>query len=214
MKRLSIYVLGIVLLSACTGQRQQATDNCAHCPGICDSAAVINNIMERRSIRAYKDIPVEKEKLELIAKCGINAPSAMNKQPWQVRIVDNPEYINGITDVFKKYNAEETSNPSFKNIFRNAPAVIFVAGPEDGSGNLDCGLLGENMVLAAKAMGLGTCFLGGPIGFMKTNAEAAPYVEQLSIPEGYSLIYAVGVGYPDENPDARPRDESKIKFVE
>lgn len=212
-KRFYIYAIATLFLSACSG-KQQSSDNCVHCPGICDSTAVVNNILQRRSIRAYKDTPVEREKLEMIAKCGINAPSAMNKQPWQVRIVDNPNYINGVTDIYKKNNPEEAANPSFKNVFRNAPAVIFVAGPEDGSGNLDCGLLGENMVLAAQAMGLGTCFLGGPVGFMKSTAEASSFIDQLSIPEGYSLIYAVAVGYPDENPDARPRDESKIKFVE
>lgn len=64
--------------------------------------AVVEAIMSRRSIRKYKDQPVEREKLETIVNCGINAPSGMNRQPWQVRVVDNADYINGITEVFKK----------------------------------------------------------------------------------------------------------------
>ena len=176
--------------------------------------AVIEAIMSRRSIRQYKDRPVEREKLQLLAECGINAPSAMNRQPWQVRVVDNAEYIDGITAEFVKANPRAAEEKGFKNMFRNAPAVIFVAAPADGSGQLDCGLLGENIMLAAESMGLGTCCLGGPIGFIRNAPEAAPYVERLRLPEGYMLLYAIAVGYPDESPDARPRDASKILFVE
>ena len=153
-------------------------------------------------------------KLQKIVECGINAPSGMNKQPWQVRVVDSREYIDGITDVFRKANPRMADDASFKNIFRNAPAVIFIASPADGSGQLDCGLLGENMILAAQSMGLGTCCLGGPVAFMNGNADAKPYVERLNLPEGYTLLYAIAVGYPDEKPEAKPRDAAKVQFVE
>ena len=49
-------------------------------------------IFNRRSIRKYKDQPVEREKLETLIRCGINAPSGMNRQPWEVRVVDDAEY--------------------------------------------------------------------------------------------------------------------------
>ena len=60
---------------------------------------VIETIMARRSVRMYKDMPVERCKLQKIVECGINAPSGMNKQPWQVRVVDSRDYIDGITGV-------------------------------------------------------------------------------------------------------------------
>lgn len=175
---------------------------------------VIETIMARRSVRMYKDMPVERCKLQKIVECGINAPSGMNKQPWQVRVVDSREYIDGITGVFRKANPRMADDASFKNMFRNAPAVIFIASPADGSGQLDCGLLGENMILAAQSMGLGTCCLGGPVAFMNGNADAKPYVERLNLPEGYTLLYAIAVGYPDEKPEAKPRDVAKVQFVE
>ena len=58
---------------------------------------VIEAIMSRRSIRKYKDTPVEREKLQLIAECGVNAPNGMNAQRWEVRIVDNAESIAAIS---------------------------------------------------------------------------------------------------------------------
>ena len=101
----------------------------------------------------------------------------MNKQPWEVRVVDSQDYIDGLTEIFKKENPKMAEDPNFKNMFRNAPALIFVASPKDGSGQLDCGLLGENMMLAAWSLGLGSCCQGGPIAFMKSSEAAKPYVE-------------------------------------
>ena len=175
---------------------------------------VIENIMARRSIRKYKDQPIEREKLQQIVECGINAPSGMNQQPWEVRVVDNADYINGITEIYKKENPKTTEDPDFKNMFRNAPAVIFVASPKNGSGQLDCGMLGENMMLAALSLDLGTCCLGGPIRFMKSNEEAAPYLQKLGFSEDYELLYALAVGYPDEEPAPKPRNTEKVKFIE
>ena len=175
---------------------------------------VIENIMARRSIRKYKDQPVEREKLLMITGCGINAPSGMNQQPWEVRVVDNADYINGITEIYKKANPKAAEDPDFKNMFRNAPAVIFVASPKNGSGQLDCGMLGENMMLAALSLDLGTCCLGGPVRFMKSNEEAAPYLQKLGFSEDYELLYALAVGYPDEEPAPKPRNTEKVKFVD
>ncbi len=175
---------------------------------------VIEAIMARRSVRKYKDQPVEREKLQQIVDCGIQAPSGMNKQPWEVRVVDQPEYINGITELFRAANPQMASDPEFKNMFRNAPAVIFIAAPENGSGQIDCGLLGENMILAAQSLGLGTCCLGGPIRFMTTDEGAAPYLQRLQLSDGYQLLYAIAVGYPNESPEAKPREAGKVLFVE
>ena len=66
--------------------------------GMSQSEAVVKTIMERRSIRKYKPQPVEREKMQTIVECGVNAPNAMNRQPWEVRVVDNPDFINGVTE--------------------------------------------------------------------------------------------------------------------
>lgn len=212
-KHVATMLLGALVLAgstlvSCTSAPKQAAEPQE------ERNQVIETIMARRSVRKYKEQPVEREKLQQIVTCGINAPSGMNKQPWEVRVVDSADYINGLTELFKVANPKQAEDPNFKNMFRNAPAVIFIASPADGSGQLDCGLLGENMVLAAQSLGLGTCCLGGPIGFMKRSAEAAPYVERLQLPDDYQLLYAIAVGYPDEAPDAKPRMAEKVKFID
>lgn len=175
---------------------------------------VLSNIMARRSIRKYLDKPVEHEKLELVVRSGINAPSGINRQPWIVRVVEDQKLISDVTEVYKQKNKEQVKrDANFKNMFRNAPNLICVCTPSDGTGELDAGLLGENMMLAAQSLGLGTCCLGGPIRFLNVTNEAKFFIERLDIPEGYHLLYIIGIGYPDEQPDARPRDTSKIKYI-
>lgn len=179
---------------------------------------VVEAIESRRSIRAYKDAPVEREKLQLLAECGVKAPSAMNRQEWEIRIVDSKEWIDGCTATYLKAvegtdKAKYMLTPTFKNIFRNAPAVIFVGAPEREFSDLNIGLLGENIMLAATELGLGTCCLGSVLSIF-AEPEMVEYAKKLNFSEGYRLRYALAVGYPDESPEAKPRDMSKIAYVE
>lgn len=204
---------GLLCLSSCGGQTQQAQPAAAN---EADSTnQVIETIMARRSVRKYLPQSVNRDTMQVILDCGINAPNGQNKQSWAIRVVDNPEFINGLTEVYKKANPKAAEDPNFRNMFRNAPTVVFIANDTayDFS-QVDCGLLGENMILSAWSMGIGSCCLGGPIRFMKTDPGAAEYLKRLNIPEGYDLLYCIAFGYPDESPAAKPRDASKVMFVE
>lgn len=200
-------------LMACGGGAQQQAP--AETP-VQDSLKnqVVETIMTRRSVRQYKPQAVEREKMQTIVECGINAPNAMNKQPWEVRVVDNADYINGVTELYKKANPKAAEDPAFKNMFRNAPTVVFIGhDTKSESSPFDCGLLAENMMISAWSMGIGSCCLGSPARFMKTP-EAAEYLQKLGFSEGYELLYCIGFGYPDEAPAAKPREAAKVKFVE
>lgn len=191
--------------SSCEDAKSKACDD--------NGNSVIETIMSRRSVRDYLARPVPRDTMELIARCGINAPNAMNRQEWEIRIVDNPDFIDGVTALFVKENPDMALNSGFRNMFRNAPTVVFIAAPESAYSGVNCGLLGENMILAAWSMGIGSCCLGGPVAFMNSES-AADYLSKLNFSEGYTLLYAIGFGFPAERPEARPRDEAKIRFVD
>ena len=176
---------------------------------------VIGNIMTRRSIRDYKPEAVNREQMARVIECGIYAPNAMNKQTWAVRVVDAPDFINGVTEIALKQNPKLKEQPNFKNFFRNAPTVAFIACPvESYSGEFDCGLLSENMMLSAWSMGIGSCCLGSVIPVMLSE-EAKPYYERLQLPEDYKLLMAIAFGYPEGDIPAAPeRDASKAYYVE
>lgn len=215
MKLLKEFLGGLCLCTAigCTApasQKENAT--AAESPDL--SEAVIKTIMERRSIRQYKPQTVNRDTMQTILTCGINAPNGMNRQSWEVRVTDNPDFIDGVTELYKKANPQAAEDPSFKNMFRNAPTVVFIANdPSYECSQIDCGLLGGNMILAAQSMGIGSCCLGGPVRFLK-SLEAADYLKKLNFSEGYELLYCIAFGYPDEAPAAKPRNAGKVQFID
>ena len=198
--------LGIVCacsLFSCTTPAQQETRSDE------GKNAVIETIMTRRSVRKYQPQAVNRDTMQLIVECGINAPNAINRQAWEVRIVDNPEIIQKLTDLYLK------ENPNFKNMFRNAPTVAFIANDTTFAYSpVDCGLMSENMILSAWSMGIGSVCLGGPARFMKANPEANEYLKQMGFSENYDLLLCIGFGYPAETPKAKPRDAAKVKFMD
>lgn len=213
MKKTLAIIAAALMLSACCNKSNEMNDN-----HLTKEDAVVETLMTRRSIRAYKPEPVEKEIMNKILEVGINAPSGMNRQPWEIRVVDNEEYLGGITELQRQNMDPDAphnpfSDPNLRNIFRNAPTVVFIAYTPGLCSQVDCGLLAGNMVNTAWAYGIGSCIQMGPVQFMKSDI-AKPYVEKLGFSEGYELIMAIGFGYPDETPDAKPRDASKIKYVE
>lgn len=180
---------------------------------------VIETIMARRSVRHYTDQAVPRELLQQIAVCGVNAPNAMNSQNWEVRIIDDAEWFDGATKAMQGGGmpaGPDANDPKFRNAFRNATAAIAVACPDDPSGMalINVGLLGENVCLAAKSLGLGSVVMAGPVMSLTNNPAAKPYLDKLNFSEGYKLRIIIGLGYPDENPDAKPRDLEKIQFVD
>ena len=172
---------------------------------------VIENIMTRRSIRNYKEGAVARETMDEILNCGINAPSGMNRQSWEVRVIDNPETIARFKSLLVASNPE-TKAEAVEGCFRGAPTLVFVANdPSYDFSPIDCGLLSENIMLSAWSLGVGSVCLGSPIRYLAKSPEA---IQMLGFSEGYVPIICIGLGYPNESPDAKPRDKAKIKYLD
>lgn len=176
----------------------------------CKKNAAIENIMSRRSIRNYKQEAVPREVLNQIMECGVNAPNAINRQSWEVRIVENPELQAQI-----KAAMAATGNERAEGCFYNAPVWVFIA--QDSTfpfSAYDCGLMAENMMLAANALGIGSVCLGSPVRFILDSPQKDAVLEKLGFSDGYELCLCISMGYPNEKPEAKPRDISKVKFVD
>lgn len=198
MKKVLFFALVAFSLVACgekTAQVAEAQEQ------ISKKDVVIENIMNRRSIRVYKPEQVSKAQIDSIMQCAINAPSANNKQPWEVRIIQNAELLGKM----KEINAKS---------FHNAPTVIIVAADKNNPfGHSDCGMLAQNILLSAEAMDLGTCMLGG-LGRMLNDPKAEDILKALELPEGYEVMYGISLGYKAESPDAKPRETGKVKYID
>lgn len=210
MKKLLLGIAAALSMTACNEnkQQQQTAD--------IDTASVVNDLMmSRRSIRAYKDSVISRETLNEILKYGINAPNGQNLQSYEIRVIDSPALIDSITQAVVKDNPKIAERDGFKNIFVNAPCVVCIAcDTQYDMAQIDCGLLGENIILAAWAKGIGSCCLGSSARRILDSPSAKPYLDRMAFSKGYKLLYCISLGYPAETPKAKPRRDDMIKFMD
>jgi nitroreductase len=196
MKLYSIVLLSFVVLSSCgqpVNKEKKEEDKKVEEK---KKPSAVDVIMSRRSIRSYKPEQIKDEELNTILECGINAPSAMNSQSWEIRVIQKTEILQKI-----------------KGSFHNAPTLIIIASATDNFFSpVDCGLLGQNILLAAESLDIGTCVVGNFTNFLN-SPEGAEVVQSLELSEGYKPLYSIAVGYKNERPDAKPRDKGKIKII-
>lgn len=200
MKKLLLTMATALLaLGACTTQNNEEksevkTDN---------GQAAIENIMTRTSIRQFKAQPVEQDKVDILLKAAMAAPSALNLQPWHFIVINDKETIALLS------GKQPTS----------APLMIAVCGDTDktmlpdGSTKLpdfwveDVSAATENLLLAAHALGLGAVWTG-VYPAMDRTAEVA---NVLNCPQNIVPLAVVRVGYPDESPE--PKNKYKEENI-
>ena len=176
----------------------------------------LHTIYERRSVRKFKNNPINKLQIEQVITAGRMAPSAMNKQPWKFYVLTNKEkiklYSSLISNVVKnlhhltlKTSIDKDSDP----IFHGAPVVIFISAPKDNEwSSLDIGMCSQNMMLAARSLGFDSC----PIGLAKAIDKTTIYGE-LKIPGSEEIKLALALGYADEKPEIHKRNTNNIIFL-
>ncbi len=145
---------------------------------------VFEAVTERRSIRAYVDRPVEREKLERILEAGRLAPSAMNVEPWHFIVV---------TDPAKRKALSAGSSAKF---VADSPVVIVACGDFKASPDwyaMDVAFAVENMVLTAVGEGLGTCCVDD---FSQKGVRTL-----LKVPANFEILLLIAIGYPTEQVD-------------
>ena len=94
----------------------------------------VNNILKRRSIRRYKSEQIPADTLKEIINCGINAPSALNMQPWQIRVIRSQDMLQRLNGSFVDWargkslpgSASRAGEEGF-SVFHNAPTLLIVA---------------------------------------------------------------------------------------
>jgi len=160
---------------------------------------VFEAVKTRRSIRKYRPESIPKEKLELILEATRLAPSAANRQPWRFIIVQEQDR--------KKALAEAANEQTFLG---DAAAIAVAVGDPDVSARWhekDPMIALDHMVLAATALGYGTCWIGA------FDEDAVKHL--LKIPAKMKIVALLPIGVPAEKPAPRPRKElSEIFFKE
>lgn len=197
------------------------------------SNETIKTIYQRRAVRKYKATLVEPSLIEQIIDAGRMAPSAINKQPWKFYVVSNKETIStfskeifraafidtiktGVAHVIK--TAKDLMHFSNRSIhlhvddvvFHGAPLVIFISSSKQNEwAELDVGMCAQNMMLAAKSMGIDSC----PVGLAKFAAHAKSY-SKLNVPATHRINLAVIFGYGNETPEIHERIKNNVVYID
>lgn len=168
------------------------------------SEVVINNILNRTSVRSYEDRAVESEKVEKLLRAGMAAPTAVNKQPWHFIVVTDKNQLQKLSE----------ANPNAR-MAAKAPLAIVVCGDMDKAleGDArefwiqDCSAATENILLAATGMGLGAVWTGT----YPSKERCAAVAEALKLPESLIPLNTIVIGYPDTEPT--PKDKWKKENI-
>jgi len=176
----------------------------------------------RRAVRDYASDPVSDEVVTSLIEAAVQAPSAMNQQPWTFTVVRDQVLLNRVSRASKAYmlgNAsagsvppnlsEKLNDPDF-HIFYHAPVLIVVAATADGPWIVeDCALAAQNLMLSAFAQGLGSCWIGFAQKWLGTpDGKAA-----LGIPAAHVPVAPIIVGRPKAPAPAIPRKAVDIRWL-
>jgi nitroreductase len=149
----------------------------------------IETLRTRRSIRTYTAGPIEHQTIEEIVDCAHLAPTAMNDQPWDFIVLTAKADLQKIPAMLG--HAEFIANAAF--------AVLVLARKTDCAIE-DCSAATENLLIAAAAHGIGSCWVAG-----SKQPYGPAVVEAFGAPEDRQLISIVSFGYPAENPQIEKR---------
>ena len=171
----------------------------------------LDAIMTRRSTRSYKPDPVEEEKIRQILEAGRQAPSGGNNQTSHFFVIRNRDVLGRLTSMTEKAFAgmeiTENTYASMKHAINvskkggyvfcyNAPVLIAVANRRDYGNNIaDCACAIENMMIAANALDLGSCWIN-QLKWLNEEPEIVEYLHGFGMKENERIYGAVIIGYP------------------
>ena len=178
---------------------------------------VLNVIKNRYSCRSYTGERIPQEMVETIALAAVQSPSAMNKQPWQIIVVQDKALLDEMNDDLMDYLSKQEDKSAYERmmsrggkVFYNTPCAFVIAQKEGA--DLDTGIVAENIALAASSLGLGNVICGMMrMVFLSENGEK---YKKILIPEGYEFGMSVLVGYATEsNGIPHEPDMTKIRYI-
>lgn len=179
-------------------------------------------IRSRRAVRAFTSEPVDRAALLRLIDAAIQAPSALNEQPWSFTVIQDQSVLAHISreskahmlaaashEVSAHHLQERLNDPAF-DIFYHAPALIVISSVRaDRWAVENCSLAAENLMLAACAEGLGTCWIGFAQGWLGSPAGKAV----LGAPAAYLPVAPVIVGHAASVMPAVPRKAAEIHWI-
>ncbi|MGL4450298.1 MAG: nitroreductase family protein [Sarcina sp.] len=181
---------------------------------------VIETIKNRRSVRKFNDKNISEEVLIQMIEAASYAPNGHNMQPWHFSVIQNQELLDNLNvdakESFKISDNEfirKLGNNEKFNCFYGANTVITISrDPKAVTGEADCILAAQNLMLAAESLGVSTCWIEtGAMAFKGEKGDANR--ELAKIPAGFEIVSMIVLGYTDLEPKAPERRKDIYTIV-
>ena len=178
----------------------------------------VTAIHTRRSIRDYEKRPVARELIADILWDAAQAPTTPMSGPFLFHVIEGVARIADFGERAKQYARAHrpdavgyswSDRPDFK-AFLDAPVVIVISGPGDNSQSIqDCNRAGQNLMLSAPARGLGSCWVGAPMPWLRSEETR----RELGIVEAFAPFAAFTLGYAASVPPSHSRERPEIAWA-
>ncbi|MDR0322298.1 MAG: nitroreductase family protein [Treponema sp.] len=179
----------------------------------------LKTIAERYSCRDFTGTPLGGADVKVLAEAALASPSAMNRQPWQVIVITDKTLIDEIDAEGMKLLAAADDKSTYERmmsrggkLFYNAPCMIIAAMDGSNSAAMDCGILSQNVALAAHSLGLGSVICG-MAGIPLSGPKASDLKKRLKFPDGYDFGIAVLVGAAESGKEPHELDMTKVTYI-
>lgn len=170
--------------------------------------AVIENILTRRSVRAFSEKDVARGDLEEILKAGLYAPSGMNRQTWQFTAIVNREKIQSLAGLIEKKLNRTGYN------FYNPSVIVLVSNEKTSNwGKEDSACALENMFLAAHSLGIGSVWIN-QLKDICDEIEIRNYLNEIGVPTDHDVYGVAALGYAAKMPNQEVTKKGIVKIVE
>ena len=179
-------------------------------------------IYTRRAVREFRAEAIDEKIIRELIDAAVQAPSAVNQQPWSFCVVRDKGVLAKISREAKAHMLRSSpiglvshhfdqilNDPNF-DIFYHAPVLIVISTVTEIPWAVeDCALAAENLMLTARAAGLGTCWIGFSQAWLGTPEGKAV----LNLPAAYKPVAPIIVGHPKSAPPPVPRKEPEISWI-
>ena len=179
----------------------------------------LKNIMARNSCRDFKATPLTDDQIKAIADAALAAPSAMNRQPWHVVIVKDKSIIDELDKEGMGILAAAEDKAGYQRmmdrggkLYYNAPCLVYILSDSSAWAPLDCGIMCQNITLAAQSLGLSSCIVG-MANMPLTGPRGEEFKKRMKFPDGYVFGIGVLVGAPNAGKEPHELDYAKITYV-
>ena len=179
----------------------------------------LKTIAERYSCRDFEDTPLTEEQIKIIVDSALASPSGVNRQPWHVIMITDKVLIEELDAEGMKILAASEDISMYERIqsrggkiFYNAPCMVMVASDGSKYAALDCGILSQNVALAAHSIGLASVICA--MGVIPLNGSRGDELKKrMCFPEGYDFGIAVLIGTAKTTKAPHELDMAKVTYI-